>query len=1338
MSRSMPQRLRKVLGVALGSALVAGSVAAALTLPTGSPSAAAAAAQTREAFVVQLARAIGLPQDVGAAQAYVDVPATDPNFGYVMAASRAGWISGFPGGLFRPYGTLTREQMAKVEILALGLQVQAAAIAAQRPPYADAGSIGRWAWGYINLASRLDILRGFPNGKFQPGSTFTTQQASDAISQLEAYTAQHPLPAVAGVKASGTSGASVYVTITGRNFTGATAVRFGSQAATWFQVVSATGITATVPPGSGTVDVTVATPNGTSPLTAMDRFTYALVPASVVAMSSGPAVIWPGGATTVAFTVKDRSGNPVPDAAIGFGVTGTLIRGGLEAQSATTNSGGVVTAIYQAPANSAGESGAIVASVLSQPAVSGTSSHLTVVNSGVQLKGYSTASTSGGASAVAGGNGGTAGTTAAASGGSGSVTVETFSGNPGPVGSYFPASGNYFDVSLSSPNTFGSVTIRACGVTSGLLYWLDGTAWTQTSATSYSGGCVTFTAWSTSSPSLSQLTGTLFAATSGAPPIASIYKAPGTIQGTTQIVVNPNYAGDALYEQTTWAAVAAPATGTPPPSGAFAFVSGTDLTVSAGQYVNVYEIRSGQVVAFTELAITAADIAASAPQIAYAYPRAGGASGTTQIILSPRYTGDTFLAQVVMTPTPTPSVGTLPPAGAWGYVSGSNLQILAGEYVDIYEIQSGKVSAFTELRIVAGEIAGPAPAIAVASAGPGTALGMTEITLQPNIAGDTFAVQTSSGAATTPWAGTAPPSGAWAYSSGANLPITAGAYVNVYELRSGQVSAFSALQITAAQISGQAPPVAHTLIGPGTVQGTTSVTAQPNIAGDTFAVQVVPSGTSQAPVVGAPPPSSAGAYASGANLLVSAGQYINLYELTQGKIAAFSSLGPLTAGEILGALSASQSSLQGPTSPVPAGSAATYTLKLRDVNGSAVRGQSPGAFSVTESGAKAAADVQFSAVSESSASQGTYTFTAIDDTAEAFQVSVGIQGIEVAAAAAETVTAGPVSASSAVALTSQATVYAGVDDITIQVQPVDRYGNMLTGLGPGDFTVTSSDPAAGNLSPVAGDLSYGSGTYTLTLTDTDDNGGSPQTLAVAVDGIQLTPSQPLQVTVQANPAVINRDASTVTPASQTVTSALTLYVKVLDAYGNAIPGLSPPDFLVTSSDTGAGSGGNISPGTGDVGYDSSTGTYTLSLTDSDPNGGTAQTITVTVDGVELSSQVQVTVNGLPDGANSTVGIMAATVTSGQGDIVLTALIKDQYGNVMPNLTAGDFTVTSSDAAAGNGGDISPTAGDVAYSSAQGYTLTLTDTDSNSGDPQTLTISVDGVEIGTVQVTVSTP
>src|SRR5207302_11222124 len=78
---------------------------------------------------------------------------------------------------------------------------------------------------------------------------------------------------------SGPQAGGTTVTITGSNFVEATAVKFGSVEAS-FTVNTEGSITATSPPGSGTADVTVTAPAGTSSINSADRFTY--VPAPTV------------------------------------------------------------------------------------------------------------------------------------------------------------------------------------------------------------------------------------------------------------------------------------------------------------------------------------------------------------------------------------------------------------------------------------------------------------------------------------------------------------------------------------------------------------------------------------------------------------------------------------------------------------------------------------------------------------------------------------------------------------------------------------------------------------------------------------------------------------------------------------------------------------------------------------------------------------------------------------------------------------------------------------------------------------------------------------------------
>ena len=108
------------------------------------------------------------------------------------------------------------------------------------------------------------------------GGTSATRAPADQFT----YTVP-PRPTVTGVSpTTGPTTGGTSVTITGTNFTGATAVTFGATAATTFTVNSATSITATSPAeAAGTVDVTVTTPgapHGATP--AADQFTYVGVP----------------------------------------------------------------------------------------------------------------------------------------------------------------------------------------------------------------------------------------------------------------------------------------------------------------------------------------------------------------------------------------------------------------------------------------------------------------------------------------------------------------------------------------------------------------------------------------------------------------------------------------------------------------------------------------------------------------------------------------------------------------------------------------------------------------------------------------------------------------------------------------------------------------------------------------------------------------------------------------------------------------------------------------------------------------------------------------------------
>ncbi|WP_375778274.1 IPT/TIG domain-containing protein [Bradyrhizobium sp. ma5] len=123
--------------------------------------------------------------------------------------------------------------------------------------------------------------------------------AAALFGSVAAASAQAPVIAsispTSGPAAGGTS-----VTIAGGSFSTATAVRFGAVNATSFVINSSERITAVAPAGTGTVDITVTNPSGTSFASPVDRYTYVGSAPTVTSISptTGPT----SGGTTVIIT----------------------------------------------------------------------------------------------------------------------------------------------------------------------------------------------------------------------------------------------------------------------------------------------------------------------------------------------------------------------------------------------------------------------------------------------------------------------------------------------------------------------------------------------------------------------------------------------------------------------------------------------------------------------------------------------------------------------------------------------------------------------------------------------------------------------------------------------------------------------------------------------------------------------------------------------------------------------------------------------------------------------------------------------------------------------------
>jgi hypothetical protein len=149
-----------------------------------------------------------------------------------------------------------------------------------------------------------------PAGTGTVDVTVTTVGGTSATGAPDQFTYG---PTVASVSPnSGAAAGGTVVTITGTGFTDVNSVSFGSVPAISFSFVSDATVTAKAPPGTGTVDITLTTPAGTSPTSAGDQFSYGPTVTSV-SPSAGPTA----GGTSITITGE----NLLHTTAVSFGGT---------------------------------------------------------------------------------------------------------------------------------------------------------------------------------------------------------------------------------------------------------------------------------------------------------------------------------------------------------------------------------------------------------------------------------------------------------------------------------------------------------------------------------------------------------------------------------------------------------------------------------------------------------------------------------------------------------------------------------------------------------------------------------------------------------------------------------------------------------------------------------------------------------------------------------------------------------------------------------------------------------------------------------------------------------
>lgn len=93
----------------------------------------------------------------------------------IMKLASLGVLGGYPDGSFKPLGNITRAEMAAVVVRALGYE-SSAVLLTGAPAFSDCAD-AEWAWGYINVATSQNIIKGYPDGTFAPNANVTVAEA---------------------------------------------------------------------------------------------------------------------------------------------------------------------------------------------------------------------------------------------------------------------------------------------------------------------------------------------------------------------------------------------------------------------------------------------------------------------------------------------------------------------------------------------------------------------------------------------------------------------------------------------------------------------------------------------------------------------------------------------------------------------------------------------------------------------------------------------------------------------------------------------------------------------------------------------------------------------------------------------------------------------------------------------------------------------------------------------------------------------------------------------------------------------------------------------------------
>jgi len=133
---------------------------------------------TRAEFCKLVVATFGV-EAVDASMSFKDVPQSQWYYDFVMKAAKAGVVNGYPGGIFMPDASITREEMAAMMVRAFN--AAGVGVPDGQMTFADSADMGDWAVGYIASLAKMGIVNGRGDNKFEPKGTLTRAEAAKVL-----------------------------------------------------------------------------------------------------------------------------------------------------------------------------------------------------------------------------------------------------------------------------------------------------------------------------------------------------------------------------------------------------------------------------------------------------------------------------------------------------------------------------------------------------------------------------------------------------------------------------------------------------------------------------------------------------------------------------------------------------------------------------------------------------------------------------------------------------------------------------------------------------------------------------------------------------------------------------------------------------------------------------------------------------------------------------------------------------------------------------------------------------------------------------------------------------